>query len=245
MLRAVDFTLAHRGPHGLPRSGFSDWNDTLNVDHGSGKAESVWTAMQFCRAMLDLAELCRKLDRPADARRFAGLHASMAAVDQRARLGRRLVRAGLRRRRAADRRRRRRAPRHRPDCPELERPGRGRAARSGPSRRCVRRDEKLNTRFGVALLWPPYDGADARVRGTSTYVPGAKENGGIFCHANAWSIVAAAMLGHGDEAYKYYRQILPLARTDSDLYMVEPYTYPQNICGPGAPVASAWPATPG
>jgi len=47
--------------------------------------------------------------------------------------------------------------------------------------------------------------------------------------------VAAAMLGNGDEAYKYYRQILPLARTDSDLYRVEPYTYPQNICGPTHP----------
>jgi cellobiose phosphorylase len=47
--------------------------------------------------------------------------------------------------------------------------------------------------------------------------------------------VAAAMLGHGDQAYKYYRQILPLARTDSDLYKVEPYTYPQNICGPAHP----------
>ena len=78
MLRAVDFTLAHLGPHGLPRSGFSDWNDTLNIDHGSGKAESVWTAMQFCRAMLDMAELCEKIGRPDEARRFAGLQASMA-----------------------------------------------------------------------------------------------------------------------------------------------------------------------
>jgi cellobiose phosphorylase len=96
-------------------------------------------------------------------------------------------------------------------------------------------DEMLNTPFGVALLWPPYDGSDDRVRGTSTYVPGAKENGGIFCHANTWTIVAAAMLGWGDDAYRYYRQILPLARIDSDLYKVEPYTYPQNICGPTHP----------
>jgi cellobiose phosphorylase len=48
-------------------------------------------------------------------------------------------------------------------------------------------------------------------------------------------MVAAAMLGWGDEAYRYYRQILPLARTDSDLYKVEPYVYPQNICGPAHP----------
>ena len=96
-------------------------------------------------------------------------------------------------------------------------------------------DEKLNSKFGLALLWPPYDGADPRVAGTSTFVPGAKENGGIFCHSNPWSTVAAAMLGHGDDAYRYYRQILPLARTDSDVYKVEPYVYPQNVCGPTHP----------
>jgi hypothetical protein len=96
-------------------------------------------------------------------------------------------------------------------------------------------DEKLDTPFGLALIWPPYDGFDPRVCGISTFVPGAKENGGIFCHSNPWSMVAAAMLGHGDDAYRYYRQILPLARTDSDVYKVEPYVYPQNICGPAHP----------
>ncbi len=95
--------------------------------------------------------------------------------------------------------------------------------------------ERLNTRFGLALLAPPYDGADPRVKGTATYPPGAKENGGIFCHANAWAIVAAAMLGDPERAYAYYRQILPLARTDADRFRVEPYVYCQNICGPTHP----------
>ena len=234
MLRAVDFTLNHRGPHELPRSGFSDWNDTLNIDHGSGKAESVWTAMQFCRAMLDLAQLCEKIDRPADARRFGGLHASMAAaINENAWDGAWYARAfdddGLPIGVSG-------AAHHAIDLiaqswcvlGEVAPPERAEQAMASA-------DEKLNTKYGIALLWPPYDGADDRVRGTSTYVPGAKENGGIFCHANAWSIVAAAMLGHGDDAYRYYRQILPLARTDSDLYKVEPYTYPQNICGPTHP----------
>jgi cellobiose phosphorylase len=234
MLRAVDFTLNHRGPHGLPRSGFSDWNDTLNIDHGSGKAESVWTAMQFCRVMLDLAQLCEKIDRPADERRFAGLHASMAAaINKDAWDGAWYTRAfdddGLPIGVSG-------AAHHAIDLivqswcvlGEVAPPERAEQAMASA-------DAKLNTKYGIALLWPPYDGADDRVRGTSTYVPGAKENGGIFCHANTWSIVAAAMLGHGDEAYKYYRQILPLARTDSDVYKVEPYTYPQNICGPTHP----------
>jgi cellobiose phosphorylase len=234
MLRAVGFTLAHLGPHGLPRSGFSDWNDTLNVDHGSGKAESVWTAMQFCRAMLDLAELCAKIDRPPDARRFSGLHAAMAAaVNDHAWGGAWYMRSfdddGLPIGVAG-------AAHHAIDlitqswCVLGEVAPRERAERAMASA-----DEKLNTKYGIALMWPPYDGADPRVQGTSTFVPGAKENGGIFCHANAWSIVAAAMLGNGDDAYRYYRQILPLTRADSDVYRAEPYVYSQNICGPAHP----------
>ena len=95
--------------------------------------------------------------------------------------------------------------------------------------------EKLNSEFGIALMWPPYRQGNERVRGTSTFQPGAKENGGIFCHANPWAIIAAAMLGWGDRAFQYYRQILPLKREDADRFMVEPYVYCQNICGPEHP----------
>ena len=84
-------------------------------------------------------------------------------------------------------------------------------------------------------MWPPYDGGDPRVNGTSTFPPGAKENGGIFCHAAAWSVVAAAKLGDGDRAYEYYRQLLPLSRPDVERAAVEPYVYCQNICGPAHP----------
>jgi cellobiose phosphorylase len=234
MLRAIDFTLRHLGPHGLPRSGFSDWNDTLNVDHGSGKAESVWTAMQFCRAMLDLAELCARTRRHDEARRFAGLHLSMAAaINENAWDGAWYIRsfdddgrpigvAG--------------AAHHAIDLITQSWSLMGQVApRERAERAMASADEKLGTGLGLALLWPPYDGFDERVCGTSTFVPGAKENGGIFCHANTWSIVAAAMLGRGDEAYRYYRQILPLARSDSDVYKAEPYVYSQNVCGPAHP----------
>jgi cellobiose phosphorylase len=82
---------------------------------------------------------------------------------------------------------------------------------------------------------PPYSQPDQRVRGTSTYPPGAKENGSIFCHANTWAIVAAAQLGWVDRAYQYYRQILPFKRVDADVYMAEPYVYCQNISAPEHP----------
>ena len=70
MLKAVDFTLNHRGPQGLPRSGFADWDDTMNLDHGSGKAESVMTAQLFCWVMLELADLCEALGKDDEGNRF-------------------------------------------------------------------------------------------------------------------------------------------------------------------------------
>ena len=80
MLRAIRFTLDHRGPHGLPRAGFSDWNDTLNVDRGSGRAESVWCGMQFCRAALDLAELAAEAGRGEEAGRLRTHAREMSAA---------------------------------------------------------------------------------------------------------------------------------------------------------------------
>jgi cellobiose phosphorylase len=232
--RAIRFTLEHRGPHGLPRAGFADWNDTLNVDHGSGKAESVWCGMQFCRAALDLAELAVELGRDAEAEELRGHARAMAdAVNEHAWDGAWYARAfdddgepiGV----AAERV-------HRIDmnpqtwCVIGEVAPPERAARALASMH-----EHLATEFGIALLDPPYDGGNERVRGTSTYPPGAKENGGVFCHANAWAIVAAAALGDGDRALDYYRRILPLLRSDSDRYLCEPYVYCQNVCGPTHP----------
>jgi cellobiose phosphorylase len=234
MMRAVGFTLANRGPHSLPRAGFSDWDDTMNVDHGSGKAESVWTGMQFCRATLDLAELADHLGRGDDAQRFrAHAHEMAAAVNEHAWDGAWYARAfdddgrpiGVS---SEERHRINMNPQTWSVIGEIAPPERAELAMRSMH-------EKLGTEFGISLLWPPYEGGDDRVRGTSTYPPGAKENGGIFCHANTWAIVAAAMLGWNDRAYDYYRQTLPLLRSDSDRFLVEPYVYCQNVCGPAHP----------
>ena len=234
MLRAVDFTDKHRGPHGLPRLGFSDWDDTMNLDHGSGKAESVMAAQQFCRAMLDLADLCDQLGKAADANRFRTLKDEMVEIINRSAWdgkwyarafddqGKPVGVAG--------------AEYHQiglntqtwaviGECAPVERAHQ--AMRSA--------HERLNSEFGLALLAPGYAQYDPRVGGTTTYPPGAKENGGIFSHANTWAIIAAAQLGWNDLAYQYYQQLMPLRRNDCDVYKVEPYVYCANICGPEHP----------
>ena len=233
MMRAIEFTLEHRGPHGLPRMGYSDWNDSHNVDAGSGKAESVFVAMQFCRAMLDMAELCDHLSRP-EADRFRLLYSEMAeAVNACAWDGEWYARSfddegkpiGIA---SEEFQKISLNPQSWSVMGEV-------APRDRAEQVLQSVEEKLNTEFGIALMWPPYEEGNERVTGTSTFLPGAKENGGIFCHSNPWAIIAAAMLGWGDRAFQYYRQLLPLTRDDADLFKVEPYVYCQNICGPTHP----------
>ena len=70
------------------------------------------------------------------------------------------------------------------------------------------------------------------IRGISTYPPGAKENGGIFLHANPWVMIAETMMGNGARALQYYNQINPVTKNDKiDEYELEPYVYAQNILG--------------
>jgi cellobiose phosphorylase len=231
MLRAVNFTRKHRGPHRLPRLGFADWNDSLNLDRGSGKAESVFAAGLFCRATLDLAELSRHLGRESDTARFEKMHREMAAaVGRHCWDGAWYARAfddggapvGVA---AAGKHKIGLNPQSWAVLGEIGDPERQARAMDSAHK-------KLNTPFGLRVLWPPYDGFVESVGGTTTYPPGLKENGGIFCHANTWAIIAAAMLGRGDRAYAYYRQILPLARKDVDILLTEPYVYCQNIAAP-------------
>jgi len=48
----------------------------------------------------------------------------------------------------------------------------------------------------------------------SSYPPGYKENGGIFCHNNPWVMIAETRVGNGDRAMDYYLRINPSAREE-------------------------------
>ncbi len=234
ILRAVDFTMTHRGPQGLLRLGFSDWDDTMNLDHGSGKAESVMATEQFCRVMLDLVDLCETLGKHEEAARFRAYKTEMEEIINR------VTWDGAWYARAYD-------DEGKPVGVKTETKHQiglnaqtwaviGECAPRERAEQAMKSaHDRLNTQFGVAIMDPPYDGGDPRVRGTSTYIPGAKENGGIFCHANTWVIIAAAKLGWNERAYQYYRQIMPFARKDNDHFKVEPYVYCGNITGPTHP----------
>jgi cellobiose phosphorylase len=88
--------------------------------------------------------------------------------------------------------------------------------------------EILGSRFGLRLLFPPFTGIPEPEDPLYNNGPGIRENGGIFHHVHTWAVMAETMLGRGDRAYEYYRQILPNVASQSrgeDIYLNEPYAF--------------------
>jgi len=226
--RAIAFTRADVGAHGLPLLGFADWNDTMNLSTG---AESLFSACLYGRALLDLIELARAQGEAALAEQWAAYHAEMKArVNAQAWDGAWYVQyfdadgqpLGSQRNTTG----------------QIYAYGQAWAVLAGfapPERAALALDavhDRLATRHGIKLSAPGYNGYDPTVGGMSTYPPGAKENGGIFLHINPWIMIAETLVGNGARAYDYYTRINPAAKNDSiDEYECEPYVYAQNILG--------------
>jgi cellobiose phosphorylase len=226
--RALTFTCTDLGSHGLPRLGFADWNDTINLATG---AESLFSAHLYGRALYEFSNLLDYLGKQEEADEWRKAHAEMKArVEEHAWDGDWYVmyfdHDG--------------APvgSHKNQYGQIHLNGQSWAVLSGfasPERARRAMDsvhQHLNTKYGIKLSTPGYNGFDPRYGGVTTYPPGAKENGGIFLHPNPWAMIAETMLGDGDRAYEYYSQINPAAKNDMiELYESEPYVYPQNILG--------------
>ncbi|MBC8448984.1 MAG: glycosyl transferase [Chloroflexi bacterium] len=226
--RAIEFTWSNVGAHGLPLLGFADWNDTVNLGAG---AESLFTANLFGKALLETIELARYLGDEESIARYTETYETMKQrVNEHGWDGEWYMRyfdadgtpLGS----------------HRNTHGQIYANGQSWPVISGfapPERARAALDavyQRLNTRHGIKLSTPGYDGYDPTKGGITTYPPGAKENGGIFLHANPWVIIAETMMGNGDRAYEYYRQINPVAKNDRiDEYECEPYVFPQNILG--------------
>jgi cyclic beta-1,2-glucan synthetase len=88
--------------------------------------------------------------------------------------------------------------------------------------RLVRRAEKL-----ILLFTPPFDRTARDPGYIKGYPPGIRENGGQYTHAALWSVIAFAMLGHGDTAGELFSMLNPIThsstRADIFRYKVEPY----------------------
>ena len=228
LCRSLRFTWTHRGQHGLPLLGFADWNDTVNLPTG---AESLFNANLFGKALKEAIDIAEALGKSAEANEFIKYYDEMKKIvndtswdgewwkrwfdDKGKPIGSNENQYG-----------------------KLYTNGQSWPVLSGfaEGERAVKAldsvHKHMNTRNGIKLSWPGYTGFDPHLGGVSTYPPGAKENGGIFLHANPWVMIAETILGRGELAFQYYNQINPAAKNEIlDEFESEPYCYPQNILG--------------
>ena len=248
--RSFHYTIEHLGPHGLPLIGRADWNDCLNLNcfsetpgesfqttanFESGVAESLFIAGMFVGVCDDYAELCSRFGWADEAAAVPGHKDAMEkAILTHGWDGEWFLRAydafG------------KKIGSH--ECDEgkiyIEPQGfivmAGVGEKEGYAQKALDSvREHLLSEHGVAILTPPYTRYHVELGEISSYPPGYKENGGIFCHNNPWIVLAEARLGHGGRAFDVYRRTCPAYIEDQKLHHTEPYVYSQMVAGPYAP----------
>ncbi|HYE81506.1 MAG TPA: glycosyl transferase [Clostridia bacterium] len=228
LIRAVEFTRSDLGAHGLPLLGFADWNDTVNLPRG---AESLFTANLYGKALSEMAELMGYLGNDRLRITYENYYNDMKnSVNNWGWDGEWYIRYFDREGKPVGSTEN--------STGQIYVNAQSWAVISGfaPENRAVKALDSvnriLNTKNGIKLSSPGYNGYDPEKGGITTYPPGAKENGGIYLHCNPWVMIAETLVGNGDRAYEYYLQINPVSKNSCiDEYECEPYCYSQNILG--------------
>ena len=230
--RAIDFTLKHLGPHGMPAGLYADWNDCLRL---GANGESSFVALQFVYALDILAKFAEYKKDDAYIAFLADEKEKMKALindicwDE-DRFIRGFAENGTVVGRKAD-----------PEANMWLNP-QSWAVISGQAdeeQKKLAMDSVyniLNTKYGAILMDPPFhahaiDGALA-----VGYNAGTKENSGIFSQTQGWLILAESLMGHGNRAFEYYMENCPAAFNDrAEIRQMEPYCFGQFTEGKASP----------
>jgi len=245
--KSINYILNRRGPHELPLIGRADWNDCLNLNFISDNpdesfqtanvkegtiAESIFIAALFVLTSSELSEIFIHLEDFDKANFYKVQSRKMSSIIQeygwdgewflRAydnngnKIGSHLCKEGK---------------------IYIEPQGfcimSGIGVEDGMARKALNSVNKhLATNHGIILLSPSYSSYQRNLGEISSYPPGYKENGSIFCHTNPWIIIAESIVGNNEQAIDYYLKINPSKREEiSHLHYCEPYVYAQTIAG--------------
>ncbi|MCI5606242.1 MAG: glycosyl transferase [Treponema sp.] len=245
--RSYHYITDHIGPHGLPLIGRADWNDCLNLNcfstdpndsfqtctNKEGKnAESVMIAQMFVYVSPDYAAMCRLLGKEDEAK-YAEAEAK--------KMEEQICKTGWDGEwyiRAYDDAGNKVGSK---ECDDgkifIETQGFGTMAKIGadkgyPQKSLDSVKKYLDSEYGICIVEPPYSQYHVELGEVSSYPPGYKENGGIFCHNNPWVIIGEVVNGRPEEAFAHYKKIAPAYLEDiSEIHRTEPYVYAQMIAG--------------
>lgn len=230
--RAIDFSLEHLGPHGMPAGLYADWNDCLRL---GAEGESSFVAFQLVLALRIQKQLAEEKGDAAAAEKLAKQLADFSALVEKLCWNEdRYIRGFTEKGEVIGRR-------TDPEAnlwlnPQSWAVISGLADSEKAETILHTVQEGLNTEYGVMLMQPPYhahafDGALAVI-----YNAGVKENAGIFSQSQGWIILAEALCGHGNRAFSYYKANSPAEQNGcAEIRKLEPYCYGQFTEGKDSP----------
>ena len=230
--RAIDFSMNHLGPHGLPAGLHADWNDCLRL---GAQGESSFVAMQLYYAFSIMRLFAQKKN---DTDYIAYLDKTQKEIGDKInelwweddRFNRGFKDTGELIGSKKD-----------PEASMWLNPQSwavisGLATKEQAEKALESVDRELNTAYGAKVMAPSYvdhyfDGALAGL-----FPPSTKENGGIFSQTQGWLILAEALLGNGNEAFKYFEESSPSSQNDkAEVRKLEPYVHGQYTEGDESP----------
>ena len=229
LMRGIEFTESHKGEHGLPLILFSDWNDHIGPFGRKGKGESVFVSQQHIYQLKLLSEIAEVHNDSASVERFGKLIKEQEdALDKYCWDGEWYLRAldddgkpvGT----------------HTADYARLWVNTQswniiaGVGTKEHNERAMNSVQKHLDTGLGLLINYPGLPEAKA-----NSLPKGYSENGGVFCQANCWAIMAEALLGRGDNAWNYYKQLIPheiIEKIGVENYKNEAYAYSSTMLGP-------------
>ncbi len=234
-VRAIDKALERFSPRGLPLIGEGDWNDGLSTVGLDMKGESVWLGHFLHRILKDFSAIASRrqdgnradeylvrasrLRERLNSLAWDGEYYYGATKDSGEKIGSHENSEG--------------SVWLNPQTWAII----GEVADEGRAHRIFDVvEQRLEKEIGPLLLTPAYKTPDRYIGYLTRYSPGMRENGGVYTHGATWAVLAAAILGRGESAFRIFSKLNPVNRgMKPERYYAEPYVTPGNIEGPDSP----------
>lgn len=232
LIHALDYALFRMSPRKIPLIEAADWNDGLDQVGRQGRGESIMVAQHLVWMLREAADLLGRTGRTDLAERYQAAREEIIEAANKHLWDGEWYGRGTR------------------DDGQtfgsrndhegsiylnaqvwsvmggLARDGRAEAAMDAVK-------QHLDTKYGPALFLPAYTEPNPKLGIVTRFAPGTKENGTIFNHPVAWTIMAECILGRGNRAYDIWRSTSFTTRGEEpDVYKVEPYVYAEYVHGP-------------